>query len=69
MWNIQQKKWEQNATRVAASSNHGNKGTFVTMVTNVLKVGEVTTGYRRYLGNQRKYRKKGNTVDLGIQSN
>jgi len=32
-------------------------------------VGEVIIGYRRYQGNQRKYRNKGNTVDLGIQSN
>jgi hypothetical protein len=69
MWNTQQKKWEQSATRVVASSNYGSQGTFATMVTNVLMVGEVTTGYRRYQGNHRKYRKKGNTVDLGTQSN
>jgi len=68
MWNTQQKKWEQSATRVVVSSNHGNQGTFATMVTNVLMVGEVTIGYCRYQGNQRKYRNKGNTVDLGIKS-
>jgi hypothetical protein len=69
MWNKQQNKWEQGATRVVAASNYGNQGTFATMETNVLMVGEVTIGYRSYQGNQRKYRNKGNAVDLGNQSN
>jgi hypothetical protein len=69
MWYKQKKKWAQRATRVVVASNYDNQGTFATMVTNVLMVGEVTIGYRRYQGNQRKYRNKGNTVDLGNQSN
>jgi len=56
MWNKQQKKWEHCATRVVASSNYGNQKTFATTVTNVLMVGEVTTCYRRYQGNQCKYK-------------
>jgi hypothetical protein len=54
---------------VVAASYYGKQGTFAIMVTNVLMVGEVTIGYRRYQGNQRKYGNKGNTVDLENQSN
>jgi len=61
MWNKQQKRWAQSATRVVAASNYGNQGTFATMMTNVLMVGEVIIGYLRYQGNQRNYRNMGNT--------